>query len=314
MVTTADPHTDDLRPDLVSTVSGFKSFVESISKKRGRPGVDLNSDDDPRTKRLREEYVPLWHLLRHWGWPQTSFGLGGESDRWDARIEDRAIEVTVALPDREHETRGGRLDKRLFSKEELAEAGDNLEELRRSPWAVRQLHAWDSLQFPQRLVDAVERKLKKGYGDERVLVVSVEDCYSLGDAAVEEEWVRSVRQSCDMDAFSAVYLVIENGLAGGRVLPIKDPVVGQHVWDVDPAFASRTVEIGDNQVTYAACTAIERDRFLGCVPGWPGAHSEAETLGDLDAAMVEVAFALLDLGYGPEGVLEGFGPVSSGTA
>jgi predicted RNase H-like HicB family nuclease len=45
---------------------------------------------------------------------------------------------------------------------------------------------------------------------------------------------------------------------------------------------------------------IERDHetglFIGSVPGWPGAHSQGESLGELQANLREVVSMLLDDG------------------
>ncbi|MDX9722842.1 MAG: type II toxin-antitoxin system HicB family antitoxin [Myxococcota bacterium] len=47
-------------------------------------------------------------------------------------------------------------------------------------------------------------------------------------------------------------------------------------------------------------TIIERDRetglFVGYVPGWPGAHSQAETLDELRQNLQEVIAMLLEDG------------------
>lgn len=175
-------------------------------------------------KYLREEYLAIQSVIRHQGYPgQATIELGDEREKWDARIAGTYLfEVVQALPTNEHVIRrsvaGG--EARVMVPVMDAEPGEPAELPITGPLAkflIQAEHAYDHLQFPRVIIEAIEKKHGKQYADERTLVVVFDGDYSFEDDRIIDGWVEKVRRQSHRGTFKEVLLV---ELARRKVFPV----------------------------------------------------------------------------------------------
>jgi hypothetical protein len=164
--------------DMAQARSGLKAYCAYLRH------------DTREDKYLREEHLPILAVIDYKAIPDTEqIELGNEKEPWDARVSGQDLyEVVQALPLGEHQVR-----------REIAGAGQ-------SP-VTYLIHAADHVQFPEVIVDVIEKKHKKGYMDGRSLVVVFGGDYSGEEDGVVHEWVRHVRGRTTRGTFAEVLLV-----------------------------------------------------------------------------------------------------------
>ena len=140
-------------------------------------------------KFLREEHLPIRAVLLYKKIKRGSkIELGNETEPWDARVSGTLIlEVTQALPEKEHEIRQN-LASGLTKEAFLA-------------------HAADARQFPAAIVSAIRKKVDKCYLDNRTLIVAVSGAYTREDDCIIESWLPTIRAECNSGNFAEVLLV-----------------------------------------------------------------------------------------------------------
>lgn len=165
-------------------------------------------------KYLREEYVAIQAVIHHKGYPgHAEIELGDERETWDARINGNDLfEVVQALPANEHVIRrsvaGGEskvmapvIDSETDEPAELLLTGLPARIL------IQMEHAYDHLQFPRVIVEAIEKKHRKQYTDLRTLVVVFDGDYSFEEDRIVHKWVEEICQRTHRGAFKEVLLV-----------------------------------------------------------------------------------------------------------
>jgi hypothetical protein len=156
-------------------------------------------------KYLREEHIPILAFIEQSEIEaDAELHLGRETEPWDAQIvradgEVIVIEVTQALP---HEAY-------RFREAVVANPKPPLEE--------RTRHQRGIDEFPQPIIEAIDRKHEKNYPEARVLLVSVLGEYSDEDDFVIKEWVREIQDGSHRGGFADIYLV---EMARGRLFKI----------------------------------------------------------------------------------------------
>lgn len=175
-------------------------------------------------KYLREEYIAIQAVARHKRYPgHTTIELGDEREKWDARIaESDLFEVVQALPANEHVIRrsvaGG--EARVMAPVSDPEPGEPAELPITGPLArflIQTEHAYDHLQFPRVIVEAIEKKHGKKYADERTLIVVFDGDYSFEEDRIVHGWIDEIGRQTHRGTFKEVLLV---ELARRKVFPV----------------------------------------------------------------------------------------------
>jgi hypothetical protein len=173
------------------TVDEFRENIMRMAQERMglKAYCDFLNHRTPADKQLREEYLPLLAVLNSKRVPGCDkFELGDKTEPWDGRLADSQLfEVVQALPKDEYKIRKA-----------IASGGASLE--------IQIEHAYDHLQFPQAIVEAIKKKHAMQYADRRTLVVVVDGDYSFEEDGVIEGWIAEVRRQTSLDNFSEILL------------------------------------------------------------------------------------------------------------
>jgi len=173
-----------------TTVGQFRDDLDAMAAARMgltqyRDFLDHRTRDD---KRLREELLPILAVVRWLDLQDDEvIELGGETEDFDARIRGEPYEVVQALPEDEHEVR------RSLCKGQ-------------SPYIYLK-HSADHLQFPEVVIDAIDRKHEMHYSDKRHLAIAFDGDYSEEDDRVIDSWIAKVREKSHLGRFRSILLV-----------------------------------------------------------------------------------------------------------
>lgn len=140
-------------------------------------------------KQLREEMLAVSAIVKHRALDDDAeIEIGGEKHSYDACVAGELIEITQALPKYEHEIRKA---------------------IATGPTTPSQYikHARDQFQFPDALIEAINKKHTKHYADTRTLVVVLDGDYSYEEDSIIEGWIAEIRQKTNRGSFQYVLLV-----------------------------------------------------------------------------------------------------------
>jgi len=197
------------------TIGKFKELIQTEAANRMglKAYVDYIKRASRNDKYLREEYPPILAVVRAQNLPDSdTIELGNETQPWDARVNGIDVyEVIQALPEKEHEVRKAIVgDARTMVDVHNPEPGQP-NKLPATGAAAQMIllleHANDHLQFPNVIVDAINKKHKKGYADNRTLIVAVDGDYTGEDDGVIEEWLDRIRTETTLGNFKEIFLV-----------------------------------------------------------------------------------------------------------
>jgi len=171
-----------------------REFFKKLNGMAGaRVSLDTYADSIMHKTRedkfFREEYLPISAVLHYLKIPLSDqIELGNETEPWDALISGSYIlEITQALPKEEHKVRckiPAGLDLNTFIN-----------------------HASDAKQFPGVIIDAINKKVQKGYADERILAVVVSGDYTMEDDGVINSWIPQIQAESSQGNFTEILLV-----------------------------------------------------------------------------------------------------------
>lgn len=190
----------ELLSEMATSRCGIASYFKSLKQ-------EFRED-----KYLREEYLPILAVTHYKGCEDAeTIELGEETAPWDARLNGSDIlEVVQALPSKEHEIR------KSIAGTQFTEVVVRTK-VPRPKMAIQIEHAGDHFQFPQVIVDAINKKHDKHYSDNRTLVVAFDGDYSNEDDKVVEEWLDEIRKQTDLGYFKEILLVEVSRL---KVFPV----------------------------------------------------------------------------------------------
>ena len=172
-------------------VAEFKrKMSEDAAKHMGLDEFSAYLKHDSRDdKQLREELLAIYAMIEHRDLDDDAeIQIGGEKHDFDACIAGEFIEITQALPNDEHEIR------------KSVATG--------STTPLQHAKHWnDQEQFPDVIIDAINKKHDKCYADTRTLVVVFDGDYASEDDSIIEEWISAIQASTDKGSFDHVLLV-----------------------------------------------------------------------------------------------------------
>jgi hypothetical protein len=184
------------------TVGKFRQMVDELIHARLRISAysAYLAHETREDKSLHEEYFAILATITYKGIADDEIiYLGNDTSEPDARMSGGHIfEVVQALPNEEHEVRL-----------EIA-AGST------SPVTYFK-HSADQHQFPNVIVEAIDSKHAKHYGDSRSLIVVFDGDYSFEDDRLLGDWVESVKKSTTRGTFREI-LLFERSRA--KIFPI----------------------------------------------------------------------------------------------
>jgi hypothetical protein len=198
------------------TIDDFHEMIAQWSQKR--TGLKAYSDylqhKTRPDKYLHEEYLAIQAVVVHKGYHGTiEIELGNEKEEWDCRVSRAELfEIVQALPANEHEIRRSLTsgEAKVMLPVDNPEAGEPDRLPVTGPTGVFLLqtqHAHDHFQFPQVIIDAIEKKHSKKYNDVRTLVVVIEGDYSFEHDENALRWIDEIRQRTTRGVFKEVLLV-----------------------------------------------------------------------------------------------------------
>lgn len=160
--------------------------------------IDYIKQKNRDYKSMREEHIPIRAYIRCKGVHGNAIlELGGEAHDFDAKIisNDRVaryeeiLEVTQALPEKEHVIRH-------------ALTGNGITTLKMHDLAIKQIES-----FPKPIIDAINKKNKKRYADNRILLVSVAGEYTFENDKLINQWIPIIRKETTLGDFLEIFLV-----------------------------------------------------------------------------------------------------------
>jgi hypothetical protein len=202
------------------TVAEFKQMIAEMAHARMSVGAycDYLQQKTQEDKYLREEHLAILAVVKHKAIPDSEqLELGNETERWDARIGGKDLyEVGQALPANEHEIRKGGQNTVEVDGKRVKVRFRGITSGGATP-SVYLEHAADHLQFPDAIIDEIDRKHRKKYADRRSLIVVFAGDYSAEDDEVIAGWVREIRSRTSRRAFREILLVERDRL---KVFPV----------------------------------------------------------------------------------------------
>ncbi len=178
-----------------------REFVRKISSVCDKIWTNLGalseltyeSTDD--YKEFREELYVIYNYIKKYCFDyDEKISLGGKRETWDAIIGSDILEVTLAVYKNEHTVRKAMLNFGLTALSLKEKTIDYLGK--------------DSI--INCVLDAIQRKIKKHYGDKRILIVATEReffeyFYDFMDRVIEYLKI----EICMQDEFSKIYLCLD---------------------------------------------------------------------------------------------------------
>lgn len=165
--------------------------------------VEFQMQSSSELKSLREEYIVIKNFIEchHINKNQDIF-LGNNTEQWDAKIklktEDLILEITQAVPSDEHLTR-----------EHLTLYGEGHKGF---SLKLRTKHQEGLNEFPHKIIEAIERKHKKNYDDNRILIVVVLSEFAYEEENIIKYWIRTLSQNTTKGKFKEVWLSIDTSI------------------------------------------------------------------------------------------------------
>lgn len=174
----------DLIEHKISTI--FSSVIEST------PFYYLNN----RTNKIfREELLIIYYYILNNNFSSdTIIELGQDTQRWDAKIESTIIELTQAIYQDEYLVR-----RKLC----------NIHCFRGTSLRLRTLNQIGIDSFPTPILKAIEKKQKKNYGDERILIVCTLFEFAQFNNKIVSMWLNYLENKIDFKIFSEIILSID---------------------------------------------------------------------------------------------------------
>lgn len=184
----------------------IKDFFEYVNQSVNDIYNDLQEvanfqlQTDNKFKKLREEYLAIVSYLIYLKIDENNeIFLGKEKEMWDAKVlstdNEIIIEVTQASADNEHITRVV-LSQRLYGYK-----GFSL--------YLRTIHQKGMNQFPNKIIEAINKKHDKNYNDNRVLIVSVLLEFAYEEIDIIMYWVKVLRQETFKGTFKEIWLALD---------------------------------------------------------------------------------------------------------
>lgn len=190
------------------TIKGFIEQVKSEIPKIGIGGYEnllklhhFTAQTNRFYKYLREEYVVLMKYILYRKFNVNSeIRLGVEKEQWDAIISsndyEEIVEITQALPNREHETRQALLEKPLHGYK-----GFSLK--------LRTIHQQGLDSYPKPIIDAITKKHQRNYPTPRVLIIVVLAEFAYNKAFILQEWIKEINKATTIGNFKKIYIAID---------------------------------------------------------------------------------------------------------
>jgi hypothetical protein len=174
------------------TIDEFRQWI--TNKAQARLGLveyaAYLKQETREDKSLREEYLAILTVIDYKAMPgNQQIDLDNDSNRPDATIGgENFFEVTQALPKKDHEIR-----------HEVASGGADLVTYYR--------HSADHLQFPQAIINAIEKKHLMRYPESRSLIIVMGGDYSSEKDDIIDGWVQQIRNFTTRGTFREILLV-----------------------------------------------------------------------------------------------------------